>query len=482
MLDFRPIGLALGALIFLLGVAMLFPAFADMLANNPDWSVFITGLGLTTMVGLMLFLSNRGMGARLTMREAFLLTTLAWIILPAFAALPLAFSDLGLSFTDAYFEAMSGLTTTGSTVISGLDNAPPGILLWRAILQWLGGIGIIVMAVAILPILQIGGMQLFQLEGSDANEKILPRATQISGAISGLYVALTAICMIFLIFAGMQPFDALTHAMTTIATGGFSTSDGSVGHFDSYAVDFIIMFFMLIGSMPFVLYLQFLRGRPMALWRDEQVRAFLWAVLALVGFVTLWLIIWKDFTLLEAVRYGGFNSISIMTGTGYATTDYGTWGGFSVTLFFLIMFIGGCAGSTSCGIKIFRYQVLFKSMKAWINRVWQPHGVFVPRYNGRTISQDVAGSVMSFLVLFLFSLILLSLAVAATGVDWVTAFSGAGTAIANVGPGLGPVIGPSGTFGSLPDSAKWLLSFGMLLGRLELFTVFVLFSRAYWRA
>lgn len=481
MFDFRPILYALGVLTTLLGAGMLLPALVDAFMGNPDWIVFVASSFMTIFVGGAFYLANQGSEKALTLKQAFIMTTALWIVLPFFAAFPLAFSELNLSFTDAYFEAMSGLTTTGSTVISGLDTAPPGILLWRAILQWFGGIGIVVMAVAILPMLQIGGMQLFRMESSDTSDKILPRSGQIASAIGGLYLAFTALCAMMLIMAGMTPFEAVAHAMTTIATGGFSTSDGSVGHFNSAAVDFIIVSFMLIGSMPFVIYLQVLRGKTTAFWRDEQVRAFLYTVLLLVGAVTLWLIYFKDYTPFDAFRFGSFNIISIMTGTGYASMDYGMWGTFSVTLFFTIMFIGGCAGSTSCGIKIFRFQVLFKNLKTWIGKSLYPNGIFIARYNGAPISADVTSSVMSFLAFFLICYMALAAMVAMTGVDWVTAFSGAGTAIANVGPGLGDIIGPAGTFGPLPDTAKWVLCLGMLLGRLELFTVLVLFSRTFWR-
>lgn len=481
MIDTRPIFYALGILTSFLGFGMLIPALVDAFMGNPDWITFVTSAFLTLFIGGAFYMANQGTAKALTLKQAFILTTASWVVLPFFAAFPLAFAELNLSFTDAYFEAMSGLTTTGSTVISGLDTAPPGILIWRAILQWFGGIGIVVMAVAILPMLQIGGMQLFRMESSDTSEKILPRTRQIASAIGGLYFAFTALCALLLIIAGLTPFDAIAHAMTTIATGGFSTSDGSIGHFDNAAVDFIIMSFMLIGSLPFVLYLQAIRGKTLLFWKDEQVRAFLYTVIILVSTVSLWLVYFKEYTVFEALRYGSFNMISIMTGTGFASMDYGTWGTFSVTLFFCVMFIGGCAGSTSCGIKIFRFQVLFKNMKNWIGKSMYPNGIFIPRYNGARISRDVTSSVMSFLGFFLICYMGLAVLVAMTGTDWITAFSGAGTAIANVGPGLGDIIGPSGTFAPLPDSAKWILCLGMLLGRLELFTVLVLFSRTFWR-
>lgn len=323
MIDLRPVFYALGALILLMAGGMILPALTDLVVGNPDWQIFAIALFLTAMIGGMLMLSNRDTGDALNLRQAFLLTTLAWAVMPAFAALPFAFSELDLSFTDAYFEAMSGITTTGSTVISGLDHAPPGILLWRSLLQWFGGIGIIVMAVAILPMLQVGGMQVFKTESFETAEKILPRAAQISIAISGLYIAFTALAAILYMLAGMSAFNAVAHAMTAIATGGFSTSDASIGYFDSFAVDMITVLLMIIGSIPFILFLQVLRGRPLALWRDEQTRGFLYLVAFLCALVTVWLVVWKDFTISEAWRYGSFNIISILTGTGFSSTDYG---------------------------------------------------------------------------------------------------------------------------------------------------------------
>lgn len=481
MLDLRPILYTLGSLICMLSAGMLVPIIVDLIAGNPDWQVFVLTMFMSLAVGGMFVLANRGTGDTINLRQAFLLTTLAWAVLPAFAALPIAFSELNLSYTDAYFEAMSGITTTGSTVISGLDHAPPGILIWRALLQWFGGIGIIVMAVAVLPMLQVGGMQVFKAESFDTVEKILPKASQISGMISGLYISLTAVATLLYMIAGMSAFDALAHAMTVIATGGFSTSDGSIGHFDSYLIDMVTLLFMIIGSIPFVLFMQLVRGRPLLFWQDEQVQGFLKLTALLCAGVTIWLVIWKDFNVFEAFRYGSFNIVSILTGTGYATTDYAQWGSFSATLFFLVMFIGGCAGSTSCGIKIFRFQVLLKSMRSWINHIIQPNGIFVPTYNRRPIAEDVKSSVMAFMTLFLVIFILLSIAISATGEDWITSFSSAGTALANVGPGLGEKVGPAGNFDGLTDTAKWLMSLGMLVGRLEVFSVLVLFSPAFWR-
>ena len=481
MMDLRPIFLIIGTLLSTLAVGMSIPAAADAMAGNPDWQVFAVSAGVTLFIGVAMALGTLSGAARLSVRQAFVMTTLSWIILTLFAALPFSFSELNLSFTDAFFEAMSGITTTGSTVITGLDDAPPGILLWRALLQWLGGIGIIVMAIAVLPMLRVGGMQLFRMESSDQTEKALPRTAHISIAIGLIYLVLTAIWAGAYWSAGMTGFEASAHAMTTIATGGFSTSDGSIGHFDSPLIDAIATSGMVIGSLPFLLYLKTLQGDCKSLFQDSQVQWFIFMVAGVVISIAGWLWLEKGFGPLEALRYASFNVTSIITGTGYATADFYLWGGFAVPVFFFIMFIGGCAGSTTCGIKIFRFQVLYAASRTQIHHLLQPHGVFIPYYNRRPISDEVIVSVLSFFFLFGVTFAILAMGLGMLGLDFLTAVSGAATAISNVGPALGPIIGPSGTFQSLPDAAKWLLAAGMLLGRLELFTVMVLFSRAFWR-
>lgn len=480
MVDFRPIWMISGVFLIIIGIGMLFPMFMDLAVSNPDWEVFALISGIVLFSGGSLYLGNRADYDEFSVQQAFLLTFVSWLLMPAFGALPFVFSELSLSYTDAYFEAMSGISTTGSTVITGLDGAPPGILLWRSMLQWFGGVGIIVMAVAILPILQIGGMQLFKIESFDVSDKLLPRATQLASALSLLYIALTIICAVTFWLVGMTPFEAVNHSFTTIATGGFSTSDGSIGHFDSALIDYTVAFFMIVGSLPFLLYLRLLRGQSNGFYHDSQVRWFMALVVLLITMMVFW--VWANnvYNFQDALRYTTFNVISILTGTGYATTDYTRWGAMPVMVFFFIMFIGGCAGSTSCGIKIFRFQVLVSMSAAHFKKLLRPNGIFIPRYNGGAIDESVTGSVMSYLFLFVVCYILLALCLALTGLDFVTAVSGAGTAMANVGPALGPIIGPSGTFQELPDVSKWLLTFGMLLGRLELFAVLVLFSPKFW--
>ena len=482
MIDFRPVLFIVGMLLSVLALAMCIPAAVDLSANHPDWQVFGTSAGLTLFVGIALVLTNRTSDIRISPRQAFAMTTLSWIALTLFAALPLKFSELNLSYTDAFFEAMSGITTTGSTVIVGLDYAPPGLLLWRAMLQWLGGIGIVVMAIVVLPWLRVGGMQLFRMEtSSDTAEKALPRAGQIAGATALIYLGLSAAWAIMYWAAGMSPFEAISHTMTTIATGGFSTSDGSIGNFNSATIDAIATVGMLVGGLPFVLYLRTVQGDRTALFIDTQVRVFLALVVVLIFIGTGFLWLENGLEPLTALRYASFNLVSIVTGTGYATDDYYRWGPFAVPLFFMIMFIGGCAGSTTCGIKIFRFQVLYASARTQLRRLFQPHGVFIPYYNRRPVPNDVIDSVLSFFYIFILCFGLLAIGLGMLGLDFLTAISGAATAMCNVGPALGEVIGPAGNFSTLPDAAKWMLSAGMLLGRLELFTVIVLFSRYFWR-
>lgn len=486
MLDFRPIILVCGVLTFVLGVAMLLPALVDFSLGHEDWRVFMATSIFTMMVGLVLYLATNGAPRGLSTRQAMLMTVMSWLFLVTFGALPFLWSGAVPTFTDAFFESMSGLTTTGATVIGDLTETPPGILFWRGLLQWLGGLGIIVMAVAVLPMLQIGGMQVFRAEAFDTAEKILPRATQISGSMTLIFIALTATCALCYIVAGMGAGDALIHAMTTVATGGFSTRNESIGYFQSASIEWIAITFMLVGSLPFLLYIQLLQGRWKPLFRDSQVRVFFLviSVFVLVGWaISVVATNLPEAELLDPDRFrtAMFNVVSITTGTGYASEDYGLWGAHSAIFFFAIMFVGGCAGSTSCGIKIFRFQVLYADVMHQIRQTGYPNGVFVKRFNGRPLDDRVSAAVMSFFFLYVASFIALAIALQLTGVDLLTAVSGAGSALSNVGPGLGEIIGPSGHYGELNDQAKWILSAGMLLGRLELFTVLVLFLPRFWQ-
>ncbi len=479
-MDFRPILYVNGILLSILSLSMIFPMIADFYFGSSDWMVFFVCIIITAFFAGSLILANKGHDFNISTRQAFLLTNSTWFVLPVFGALPFWFSSMDMSITDSFFEAMSGITTTGSTVIIGLDRAPAGILLWRAILQWLGGIGIIIMAMSILPFLKVGGMQIFKTELSE-DEKALPRTTQLASSISVIYVSLTIICAICYINAGLEIFDAVAHAMTTIATGGFSTFDSSFSNHSNIGPELVAMVFMVMGGIPFVLYLKAVRGNLRPLFKDSQVKWFLSILIITILITTSYLYIQEDMGLGEAIRRSAFNVISIMTGTGFTNGDYNGWGGFAVSIFFFLMVVGGCAGSTSCGIKIFRFQVLYAITKIQVSKLLYPNGVFIPHYNGKPMPKDVPSSVMGFFFVYALGFSFLTITLSYVGLDFMTAMSGAATSISNVGPGLGDIIGPTGTFHDLPNSAKWILSAGMFLGRLEIFAILVMLSPHFWK-
>ena len=463
-----------------MSLSMIIPIAVDIYWNNDDWKVFFLCMVITSFFGGSLMLSNANADMNISLRDAFMLMFLSWIGLSIFASLPFTLSEMDINYTDAFFEAVSGITTTGSTVITGLETVPPGILIWRAILQWLGGIGIIIMAMSILPTLNVGGMQVFKTELSE-DDKALPRAAKLASSIGGIYLALTIICALAYVMAGMSNFDALAHAMTTIATGGFSTYDASIGHFDSNVIDGIAITFMVLAGMPFVLFLKATHGNLIPLLQDPQVRWFLGILASTIIITTIYLGIYQNMSFGQAFMGASFNITSLMTGTGYATENYNQWGGFVLAMLFFLMAMGACAGSTSCGIKIFRFQIFYSVLKIQVKKLLHPNGIFIPHYNGKPIPEDVPLSVMSFLFLYAVCFILLALLLSAVGLDFITALSGAMTSISNVGPGLGDTIGPNGSFATLPDSAKWILSIGMLIGRLEILAAFVIFHPAFWK-
>lgn len=481
MVKLGPVFFVTGILLSILALAMLIPAAVDYYMLGQDSVAFLASSFMTLFVGLTLFFSNKENQRDITIRETFLLTTTSWVIITFFAMIPLLLSHLEISVTDAFFETMSAITTTGSTVLTGLDTMSPGILLWRALLQWLGGVGIVVFAMAILPMLRIGGMQLFRTESSDKSDKVLPRAAQISVAIGGVYILLTLSCMISLYIFGMSAFDAIAHAMATVATGGFSTHDASITYFNNAYLEYTLAIFMALSGVPFVLYVRLLRGNGFHLFRDPQVKWFFSIVLFAIVSIVLWLHYYEIFPWKQAIRFGVFNIISVATTTGFTSIDYSVWGSFAVTAIFLISVMGGCTGSTTGGIKVFRYQVLYQTAKAQVTRLIQPHAVIRERYNKKSVSEVVTSSVMGFFILFAFCFLLLALFLSFCGLDYLSSMSAAAATLANVGPGLGPLVGPSGNFSTIPDVAKWVLAFSMLLGRLEIFTVLVLFSPNFWK-
>lgn len=481
MVDLRPVGYVIGLLSAVLGATMVLPMAVDFAAGDAHWRAFLQSAIVTCVTGgLVAVACANGMSDRISLQQTFLLATGVWVAMPLFGALPFAFGATDARPVDAVFEAMSGITTTGATVFTGLEHLPRGLLLWRSMLQWFGGIGIIVFAMVFLPELRVGGMQIFRSEAFETGGKVLPRAAEIAARIGVIYVALTIACSVAFAAVGMGGFHAVNHALTTVSTGGFATSDASFAIYQG-APEYLASVFMVLASLPFVRYVQMLAGTVGPLLRDAQVRAFLWTIAVLVAVIAAYRVIVNDDDLEHALREALFNVTSVITGTGFASVDYQLWGPFPVVLFFFIGLIGGCAGSTCCSVKIFRYQLLAAVIRAQIRRIHSPNGLFEPRYAGQAVSEEVLFSVMAFLGVFVVTLGLTAVALSMTGLDFVTSISGAATAIANVGPGLGDIIGPAGNFAPINDTAKWILTFAMLLGRLELLVVLVLFLPRFWR-
>ncbi len=475
-----PVLRVLGYFMVGLAILMLAPAFVDIYFSNPDWIAFALSSLFIGLFGLLLAVSTGNYEVtHLTIRQAFLLTTASWFVIPICGALP--FLSLGVGFENAFFESVSGFTTTGSTVLIGLDGMPPGLLFWRSLTQWVGGVGIIVMAMLLMPLLRIGGMQLFRTESSDRGEKIVARATDLTRLISGVYIMLTLTCAVLYVFSGMTPFDAVNHAMTTLSSGGFSTHDASFAFFENPAAEGIAIVFMIASGLPFVVLIKSLTKNPMALFQDPQARAFLYLLVILSSLTALYLGVENNFTFTRAVVEAMFVVVSIITTTGYGLGDYTAWGPPMMGFFLMITFIGGCTGSTSGGIKIFRFIVFFGTVRAYMNKMIRPDQVVPVRYGDTNITPDLAFSVLAFLVVYMATVGLITVLLGGLGLDLITAMSAATTAVSNVGPGLGDVVGPVGNFADLPSSAKVVLAGAMLLGRLELFTVLVLFNPGFWR-
>ena len=404
---------------------------------------------------------------------------MSWLSIAIFGSLPFIFSNTGFSITNAFFESMSGITTTGSTIIPNLESMPKGILFWRAILQWLGGIGIIVMAITLMPIMNVGGMQLFKISNNDSSEKILPKSKEVALRLIYIYSSLTALCAISYKILGMNYFDSVTHSMTTIATGGFSNYNESIGYFNSFSIEISAMIFIILGSLPFISYIKFLSGNKRIFFSDIQIKTFLKIILISVIIMSIYLTI-NNSTQFD-LRSIFFNIISILTGTGYVNAQFDSWGSFPLILFLALMFIGGCAGSTTCGVKIFRIQILYSFVSNQLKKIIYPKGIFVLKYNQSPVDDKFVASIISFIYLYFVIFFIITALLSLTGLDFITSISGAATSISNVGPGLGSIIGPNGNFSSLPDISKWILAIGMILGRLELFAILVLFLPSFWR-
>ena len=480
MSNYKTVFFTLGILQIILGISMIFPIIIQIIFGELN-SSFISASLITIIFGTLFLLSNLDQDKKLNLQHAFLLTALSWISVAIFGSLPFIFSDLNLSITDSFFESMSGITTTGSTIITDLNSTPKAILLWRAILQWLGGIGIIVMAITLMPLMNVGGMQLLKISSTDGSEKILPKTKEISIRLIIIYIALTFLCALFYKIFGMKFFDSLTHSMTTIATGGFSNYNDSIGHFNNFKIEMTSMIFIILGSIPFIAYIKYLSGTKNIFITDTQIKSFIKIIFFSILILFLYLVIFtKSFSEIS-LRSISFNVISILTGTGYVTQNFDSWGNFPLIYFLMLMFIGGCAGSTTCGIKIFRVQILYLFIKNQLKKIIYPRGIFIIKYDNNNVNEKFMASIISFIYLYIVIFFVIAALLSLSGLDFTTSISGAATSISNVGPGLGELIGPNGNFSQLPDFSKWVLSFGMILGRLELFAILVLFLPSFWQ-
>ena len=480
MSNYKTVFFTLGVLQIILGISMIIPIVIQIIYGELDSSFIGAGI-ITIIFGILFFLANLDHDKKLNLQQAFLLTSLSWLSIAIFGSLPFVFSSLQLSITDSLFESMSGITTTGSTIIINLNDSPKGILLWRALLQWLGGIGIIVMAITLMPIMNVGGMQLFKISSNDASEKILPKSKEIALSLILIYSGLTFICSIFYKIFGMNYFDSITHSMTTIATGGFSNYNESIGYFNSATIEITAIIFIILGSIPFIAYIKFLNGNKRIFISDSQIRTFIKIIIVSIIILFLYLA-FQNKNLSEInLRSISFNVVSILTGTGYVTQQFDNWGNFPLIFFLILMFIGGCAGSTTCGIKIFRVQILYLFLVNQLKKIIYPRGIFVIKYDSNNVDDKFMSSIISFIYLYIIIFFVITALLSLSGLDFVTSISAAATSISNVGPGLGTIIGPNGNFSQLPDFSKWVLSFGMILGRLELFAILVLFLPSFWQ-
>ncbi|SEQ65561.1 TrkH family potassium uptake protein [Thalassovita taeanensis] len=470
-----------GYLTIAMGVTMLPCLMVDLLTGQQSPAIFGQSAGLALLIGVLVVIAtSNNKHNTMSIREAFLLTSGTWFYLPVVGALPFILGAPEVNFLDAYFEAVSGMTTTGATVFEKIEDLPAGTQLWRGILQWLGGLGIVVVAMIFLPVMRVGGMQFFRSEGFDTLGKVMPRAPDIARSLLELYILLTLVCTFSYILFGMPIFDAAVVAMTTVSTGGFATSDASFAAY-SGPLEYVSSVFMLIASMPFIRFIQLSRGQVQPLWQDVQVRSYLrWTGYAIAS-VVVWRLLHETTGFWVVLRETTFNIVTLFSGTGFASADVVAWGSFPLSVIFIVGLIGGCTASTGCSVKVFRWLVLIEAIKTQVRRIQSPNAILKPRLGAQPIPPDVFDSVIAFFALFTLTFGLLTVALDLTGLHISTAITAAWTSIANVGPAYGPEVSGSGALDAFPAAAKWLMIFGMLVGRLEVLSVFVLFTRTFWQ-
>ncbi len=473
--------LALGWLMLVLALGMLAPAIADAISDRSDWIGFVMASGITAFFAITLILVNRRPDLKLNHRTAFLLTSLSWFVLPFCASLPFHFGSYELSVTDAVFETVSGITTTGSTVIKDLDAAPIGLLIWRSVLQWLGGLGIIMMAIIILPWIGSGGMQLFRTESSDRAGRLYSTARGIVWRITLVYSGMTMVCAIAYALAGMTAFDAVNHALTTLPTGGFSPRDGNFVSHNDPAIEWVATIFMLAACLPFLRYAAIFSSRWGVFTHYSQILTFLGLILVIVFVLTAVLSQIDARPVGELLRRVAFTTATTVSGTGFAVEDFTQWGPGFIAVFLILAAVGGCTGSSTGGIKIFRFEILWKECRRYVHALFAPQRILRPHYEGRPIRMEIVLAVLSLFFLFITSWVVCALVLTIQGLDLMSSLAAALTFLSNCGPGSGDLIGPIESINALPESAKWTLSLAMLLGRLEFFSVLVVLHPAFWR-
>ena len=481
MFSLKPIALVCGTVVCAVGFLLFIPMIFEIAYQTESWQSYAVPILLYLIVGGSLVITNKNIDLKITIKDAFIITVLSWLLLAFLSAIPFIYTDINLSVIDALFESMSGITTTGSTIINGLDELPKGILIWRALLQWLGGIGIVIIALFILPFLRVGGMQLFHLEGNDPYDKFLPKISSVVSKIFFIYLGLTLVLLFTYYYLGMNFFDSIAHSFTTISTGGFSTHDASFAYFNNYNILLIAIIFMVLGSLPFLVLAQTSLKNFFATIKDHQVKIFL-----IILFVSIFLIYFLANKFVEGSVFQkfisiSFNTISIISGTGFVSENFENWGNYASVLFLILMFVGGCAGSTTGGLKVFRFQILFNYLVLHLKKMLQPHAVLASHFNGKKIPDSTYESVMSFFFLYILTFAMSALLLSFSGHDFLTCISAAASAISNVGPGLGEIIGPEGNYSSLDNYSKIVLIITMFLGRLEMLTIFILFLPAFWK-
>lgn len=481
MLNLKPIALVAGTITCSVGFLLLIPLTVEIIFQTETWQSYAVPLLIYLIVGGSLVITNRNIEFKISMKEAFIITVLSWVLFAILCAVPFIYSGSQLDIVDSLFESMSGITTTGATIFSNIDVLPKGILIWRALLQWLGGIGIIVIALFILPFLRVGGMQLFHLEGDDPYEKFLPKFSSIITKILIIYTILTLTLFMLYLLNGMTIFDSIAHSFTTISTGGFSTHNESFAYFNNSKILSVAIIFMIIGSLPFMLLAQTSWKNIFPFIKDHQVIVFLIILFFAVNLIVFFAFPYVEGNLIEKYIKISFNTVSIITGTGYVSDNFEQWGNYASVLFLILMFIGGCAGSTTGGLKIFRFQILFKHINLHFKRMIQPHAVLLSQFNKKKIPDSTFESVMNFFFLYIITFIVSALLLSFSGLDFITCISAAASAISNVGPGLGDIIGPEGNYSSLTNYSKLVIVTTMFLGRLEMLTIFILFMPAFWR-